>query len=383
MGRSNSITHDIARTTKTMPLEPYLRANKWWVKGRVELNGRPITAYYRRTTGSTSEQAAWQWCHDEEQRQMKLSIVGPEALEAAEGPRTFGDAVLLYDMNSKTAVYLVPILGKLDSVPLVDITPKMVRELGREIYPEAGTDTWVREVVTPIRSVINNAHDLGKCPPIRIKGYSREERTRQDKRRGSTGRTKYPPGSWEWLLQFREHAERRVSALALTMFATGARISQAMEMTPDHLDLAHKRICIPGAKGMGDRWIDAPDWLVDELAALPDLYPRGWEHKLENRRVFGYAERSSPRKAWNSAIEKAGIEFIPFHSAGRHGFGQEMNVRHPIDEKAASSFGGWSDISLMKRTYTHAEETTAKVHQAQQAGIDRAEAKTKIKLRKP
>ena len=112
-------------------------------------------------------------------------------------------------------------------------------------------------------------------------------------------------------------------------------------------------------------------------------YPRGWEHKLENRRLFGYADRSSPRKHWDKAIEKAKIERLPFHSAGRHGFGQEMNVRTPIDEKASSSYGGWSDIKLMKGTYTHAEEVSSKVHLAQQAGIDRAEAKTKLKLRKP
>jgi hypothetical protein len=35
--------------------------------------------------------------------------------------------------------------------------PKLVRELGEGLYPEASTDTWVRHVVTPVRSVINNA----------------------------------------------------------------------------------------------------------------------------------------------------------------------------------------------------------------------------------
>ena len=364
-----------------MPLKPYPRGDKWWAKGRVELNGEAITGYYRMSTGSTSEQAAWQWCRDEEERQRRLHILGPEAANQ-EAPLTFSGGVLIYESNAKTATYLLPIVDRIGEIELAKITPKMVRELAREMYPDDGVATWVRQVVTPIRSVINNAHDLGKCPPIKIKGYTREERTRQDNRRGSTGRTKYPPGSWEWLLQFREHAERRVAALALTMFCTGARIGQAIAMTPGHLDPQHKKICIPGAKGMGDRWLDAPDFLIEELSALPDLYPRGWEHKLENRRLFGYADRSSPRKHWDKAIEKAKIERLPFHSAGRHGFGQEMNVRTPIDEKASSSYGGWSDIKLMKGTYTHAEEVSSKVHLAQQAGIDRAEAITKLKLRK-
>ena len=367
-----------------MSLQPFLRFGKWWAKGRVVHEGQKISAYYKCSTGASSEQAAWKWCQDEEARVIRRHILGPDEVERIDAKAfTFGDAVLLYDVNEKTANYLLAVLDHWETKPLVEINPKMVRDLARELYPDAGTVTWVRQVVTPVRSVINNAHDLGKCPPIKIKGYGREEKLRQDKRRGSSGRTKYPPGSWEWMLQFCEHAEPRVRALALTMFCTGARISQAMNMRPDHVDLKRKRVCIPGAKGMDDRWIDIPDWLLTELKSLPpDLYPRGWERVPANRRLFGYAERSSPRKAWNAAVEKAGIEFIPFHSAGRHGFGQEMNVRHPIDEKAASAFGGWADVGLMKRTYTHAEGTATKVHEAQAAGLARAEAKTKLKLRK-
>ncbi|MFN3456306.1 MAG: tyrosine-type recombinase/integrase [Novosphingobium sp.] len=366
-----------------MPLEPYLRNGKWWARGRIEHNGTPITEYQRYSTKALSEAGAREWCSQEEARVIRRHILGPEAAAKEEAAAfTFAEACLLYEADAKTANYLLAILQEWGDKPVVEITPKMVRDLGKQLYPDAGTVTWTRQVVTPIRSVINNAHDLGKCAPIKIKGYDRQERARQDKRRGSTGRTKYLPGSWEWILQFCEHAEQRVRALALTMFSTGARISQAMEMHPKHFDAENKKLCIPGAKGMGDRWLDIPDWLVAELKELPPfLYPRGWEHKDENRRLFGYAERSSPRKAWNKAIEKAKIEFIPFHSAGRHGFGQELNVRHAIDEKSAAAFGGWSDVNLMKRTYTHAEEIATKVHEAQLAGMARAEAKTKIKLR--
>ncbi|MDD3798268.1 MAG: hypothetical protein PHE36_03710, partial [Novosphingobium sp.] len=91
-------------------------------------------------------------------------------------------------------------------------------------------------------------------------------------------------------------------------------------------------------------------------------------------------DRSSPRKEWNKAIEAADIEYLPFHSAGRHGFGQEMNVRQPIDEKAAGAFGGWSDTNLMRRTYTHAEDEVIKVHRALETGLKRAQRKTKLKL---
>lgn len=167
------------------------------------------------------------------------------------------------------------------------------------------------------------------------------------------------------------------------MFMTGARISQAVSMHPDrHLKLDEGMVCIPAAKGHDDRWINVPDELVKELRSLPRLYPRGVPHEPENLRVFGFADRSSPRKGWAKACRAAKIELLPFHAAGRHGFGQEMNVRQGIDEKAAGEFGGWSDTTLMRRTYTHAEQAANKIHEAQRRGLRLAEHKTKLKLKR-
>ena len=363
-----------------MPLEPYLRGTAWWAKGRVEYNGAAISDYLRCSTGASSEQAAQQWCRDEEADRIRRFLLGDEK---AERPLTFAGAVMLYEANPKTAALLLPIVDELGDALVKDVTPKMVRDLGPKLYPQDGTKTWIRHVVTPVRSVINNAHDLGKCAPIRIRGYSNDEALEQDKKRGSFGRTKYPPGSWEWLLQFRQHSTARVGALALTMYVTGARIGQAIAMHPaHHLDLPNCKICIPGAKGFPDRWLDIPPELVADLANLPVLYPRGCSREPENLRVFGYAQRWGPVKEWKKACKAAGIEYLPFHSAGRHGFGQEMNVRQKVDEKAAGAFGGWSDTALMKRTYTHAEDASTKVNKALGRGLKAAEKKTKLTLKR-
>jgi len=358
-----------------MPLEYYRRGATFWVRGRIEHQGAPVSEYYRCSTGTSDEAGARAWIREEEARRIRRHLLGDEA------GLTFAEAVMLYEADPKTAEYLLPILDKIGGMLITQITPRFVRELGAEFYPDSGTATWTRQVISPIRAVINNAHDLGKCPPIRIKGYSKAEATAQDKARGSTGRKRYPPGSWEWLLAFRQHASARHGALALLMFCTGARISQACEMHPcHHLDLQNGKVCIPGAKGSPDRWLDIPTELVVELANLPLLYPRGSKRKKENLRVFGWSSRSGPRKGWETACKRAGIEFIPFHSAGRHGFGQEMNVRQGLDEKAAGAFGGWSDTNLMRRTYTHAEGTTGKIHGAFYAGLRAAEATTGLQL---
>jgi len=355
-----------------MALEIYRRGGTFWVRGRIVYLGQPITDYYRQSTGASTESAARRWCTEEEERAIRHFHLGSQRA------LTFAEAVALYPAKPKEAGYLEPVLDHLGLSLVSTITPKAIRDLAAQIYPNASTDTWTRQVISPVRAVINHAHDLGLCGPIRIKGYDAIARQAQDRRRGRPSRVKRTPGDWPWLLKFREKADARTGALALFMFMTGARISQAIAMHPkQHLDLQNGRACIPAAKGTDDRWISIPPELVAELANLPTLYPRGKDRTPANARLFGFADRSSPRKAWARACRDAGIENLPFHAAGRHGFGQEMNVRQRIDEKAAGAFGGWQDTGLMRRTYTHAEETEAKIHAALRAGREKAEADLK------
>ncbi|HEX8418551.1 MAG TPA: site-specific integrase [Sphingomonas sp.] len=359
-----------------MPLTPYKRGDTWWVKGRIEDNGLAITDYLRESTGASTESGARDWIAQRTEREKRRRFLGEEH------SLTFADAVMLYPTDANTAKYLIPIVARLGALPVASITAQMIRELGRELYPNNAADTWRRWVVTPARAVINYAHDLGKCPPIRIKGYDKAERIKQDKKRGKKSRQAKTPGSWEWLLKFRQHANRRNRALALLMFVTGARISQAIAMHPDrHLLLDEGKVIIPGAKGHEDRTLTIPPELVAELKDLPVYYPRGWDRRYkDNRRLFGYASKDGPRKNWITACKRAGIPYLPPHSAGRHGFGQEMNVRQPIDEKAAGEFGGWSDLALMKRTYTHSEDHEAKVLASFRTGLVQAEKETGLKL---
>lgn len=361
-----------------MPLEIYDRGGKWWARGYVEYDGQRITGYIRESTGASTEAGAARWAQDRTDRERRRHVVGDE------GVFTFADAVMLYTAKSVSdARRLIPLVEHLGHVPVRDIAPKTIRDLGPVIYPNGCADTWRRGVISPARAVINNAHDLGKCPPIRVKGYDETTRLKQDKLRKKPSRVEKTPGSWEWLLAFRAHAGRYHAALAHFMFVTGARVGQAVAMHPDrHLDLQNARVCVPGAKGSGDRWLTVPMQLVVELANLPAKPPRGYARRRANFRVFGFADKNGPRKGWLTAIERAGIERIMPHAAGRHGFGQEMNVRQRVDEKSASKFGGWRDTALMKRTYTHAEDFEAKILEALSTGRVQAESVAAEKLKK-
>lgn len=359
-------------------LKPYRRGATWWAKGRVEYNGRAITGYIRESTGASDEAGARDWIAEREERERRRYLIGEE-----EQPLTFAGAVMLYEPSPMMARYLKPIVRELGPVRCDRITAGMIRDLGPKLYPNNCTDSWRRWVITPARAVINNANDKGKCPPIRIAGYTEAERVKQDKKRKKASRLERRPGDWAWLLRFRQKAPQRHAALALFMFATGARVGQAIQMTPKHLKLDENKVIIPGAKGHADRELTIPPELVAELANLKPKVPRGWDRtKKANVRVFGFASSCGPLKSWKKACKDAKIPYLSPHAAGRHGFGQEHVIRQGVDSKAVGKFGGWSDTVLLARTYTHAEGFEDKILAGFRTGLVQAETATGLKLLK-
>jgi integrase len=352
-------------------LTPYLRGETWWVKGRVEYNGLPITGYIRESTGASTKAGATQWISNRQQAEERRYLLGDDHAEAV---FTFNDAVLLYKCGPDMAKYLAPLVSKLGPMPVKAITPKLIRDLGAELYPKNSTDSWRRWVIAPARAVINNAHHLGKCGYLRVDGYSKAERVKQDKARGKRSRVKKVPGSWEWLLAFRQHASRRHGAIALFMFATGARIGQAVAMTPDHLLLDESKAIIPGAKGHDDRTVTLPPELVAELLALPPRVPRGWDRRRRRtsacsdgrartaRARAGYAPASSP--AFRTCRRTLPAATASGRKCGSAERGQEgrRELRRVVAEG-----------DMVDRTYTHEENSDDKILEAFRTGRVQAE----------
>lgn len=207
-----------------MPLEIYQRGRKWWVRGRTD----GLDGYINRSLGTSDEAVAAARVREIERKARQRAILGEDAPKP-EDELTFSQAVLLYDAKPAEAKFLIKIIPHLGETRVRDIKPKAVRDLGRLLYPNAASDTWRRQVVTPVAAVINNAHDLGKCAPIRIRAYTADERINQDRKRGKLSRQEKTAGSWAWLDRFRKHANDRLGALALFSFTTGARIGQCIE----------------------------------------------------------------------------------------------------------------------------------------------------------
>lgn len=363
-----------------MPLKPYMRDDTpyWWARGTIEYNDQVIRKFYRKSTGSLTKNGAIDWIKSETDRQIRLHLFGEEKVI------TFNDAVLLYECDKTTAKYLQPIVKELGNIALAKISPKMIRNLGPKLYPKNSTETWRRWVIAPTRAVLLNAHDLGLGPPITVKGYNSKEMEAQDEKRGKTSRIKKEPGSWEWILKFRQHAPQNLATLALFMFATGTRIGQAVKMRPDiHLAKLNEGIVlIPGGKNRPSREMSVMPELVAELRQLTARVPRGWNNSPENLRVFGYASKSGYLKSWKRTCELAKIPYLTAHAAGRHGFGQENLVRQGVDAQAVSAAGGWADPTMLHKVYTHSEDADEKIKASLRTGLVQAEEQTSLKLLK-
>lgn len=341
-----------------MPLEPYKRGRKWWVRGTIDYDGSPITGYYRRSTGTLTEEAAREWITAETERQRRRYLFGEEQEQL-----TFADAVVLYPAKPKDAGYLIPLVKEIGGRPVASLTPKEIRALGPKLYPDLSTDTWQRYVVTPVKAVILNAHEEGLCPPIRIKGYSRKERVEQDERRGKQSRIEKAPFTREWVDAFVAEADVYNAAMVQFIFETAARIDQVVSIEPKHLDLMNHQVKLKAQKGHPEQWVKISTAMVVTLANLPPRQPKNRQTGERGKhRVFGYAGRSGMLKAWRSICSRAGIEYLSPHS-GRHGFYTELRVNQGVDPVTAAKMGRWSNHALPDKTYAHSDAEEAAIRE--------------------
>ncbi|MFS8183740.1 tyrosine-type recombinase/integrase [Pseudovibrio denitrificans] len=350
-----------------MPLELIKREDSpyWQVRGRID--EIPNGKYYRESTKKLNRTDAETYLADLKQSEIRKHYVGEEEVVR---PFLFADAVQLYRANPEYAKFLLKVMPYLEHLEVSQITPKMVRDLGPQIAPTNSTDTWMKQVVSPVRAVINNAHELGKCGAISIKNYSPEERVKQDRFRGRKSRVEKTPGDWLWVFLFKEAADQRMGLLAQFMYETAARISQALSLRPEDLRLTENKVVIPAAKGYPDQEITISDELSAELTQLEAKRPRRTSNPNQNRPllVFGYASRASVYKKWKRICDAAGIDHRMPHAAGRHGFATEMLNRQGIDPHTVAKLGRWKDVKLLFDTYGHSENGEEEILTALRTG---------------
>ncbi len=316
-----------------MPLEIEDRDGKgiWYVVGTFD--GKRI----RRSLKTRDRKTAQEQCAIFEAKLWKRHSYGEEAV------RTFEEAALHYMQQGGERRYLSKIIRRLKGRTLATLKPGEIRSLATELYPKASGATKNRQVITPAKAVINHAHDLGWCSPIKIKPFDEAKPVAKK------------PVDRAWLDAFLKTADAmrlpHLSGIVLFMHDTAARVSEAMRVRGKHVDLA-ARSCLLEKTKTDENVVCA---LTSELVLRMGQLSAGPED-----RVFSYTNRIAVNQRIAAVCKKAGIEYRSSHEAGRHTFATDA-IADGIDVKSAMEAGRWKSVAIFMGRYVHTEDAAAKV----------------------
>jgi integrase len=309
-----------------MPIKLYKRkgSNVWHYRGTVAGNR------LRGSTRTESREIAARIASEIESNHWKRRLDGPQEV------LTFPKAVSLYLGAGKSERFIHRLEDYWKNTKIKDITAGAIKKCALELYPNACGATRNRQVIVPVLAIINHSAELELCPPIKVKKRFPVE-TKIKK-----------PVTLEWLDAFCAHADRPdVAALALFMFATGCRISEALRVRWDDIDFRKRKVLIRKTKNKREREPNLPQRVVHALANLPRSNSRPTQ-------PFAFAGHSSALGAWERAVEAAGIEPLTFHCC-RHGFATKL-LHDGVDVVTVAKLGGWASPQLVLTTYGHAQD---------------------------
>jgi len=304
-----------------MPIKLYRRKGTWHYRGTIGPNGKR-----QRVRGSckTSEKdIAARFVATLEKKYWDGHFDGPGAV------LTFRRACMLYKAAGKSDQFLEGVEKYLGNTLVKDITSGAIRTMAIELFPNMTGASRNRSAIVPTQAVINFNAESGLCAPIKVKRFP-EDRVIKE------------PATLDWIKAFTANAAPHCAALAWFMYLTGARVGEALAVRWEDIDLAERTVLLRQSKVRSERVAHLPPPLVVALANLKRLPGRG---------VFGYA-RGGMRKAWEGAIERAGIKYLSPHSC-RHGFATGL-LRRGIDVMTVAKLGGWSSAAQVLATYGHA-----------------------------
>lgn len=308
-------------------LELKQRNGVWYAYGSI--GGKRV----RESLGTRDKKVAEEIRAQYEAQLWKRHTYGEEAV------RLFEEAAASYMEQGGEARFLAPILKHFKGRAIGTVKPAEIRSMALKLYPTASPATRNRQALIPARAVVNHAHDLGWCGPMKVKQFEVPKSN------------KHKPVDRAWLDTFLEQADKdklyHLSALVLFMNQTAARVSEAVNLMGEHVDL-NERIAVL-AKTKTDEW--SVRHLTAELVAR--MASLGLQKGMP---AFSYTDPKSVNKRIAAVCKRANIEKRTTHAAGRHSFGTNaMNVPG-ADIKTAMDAGGWRSAKLFLETYVHSKD---------------------------
>lgn len=306
-----------------MPLKIHKRGDVWHYRGTVA--GRRL----RGSTGTSVKETAQRIAAEIEAREWKGNLDGPEAV------LTFSQAAILYIKANKADRFIERISGYWKDTLVKNINSGTVQQAAIVLYPNTTGATRNRQVIVPTQAIINHAAKMNLCKHLKVERFETVKKLKQ-------------PVTWEWVQAFMAHSVPHLGALCCFMFLTGARVTEAIEMTWADVDLVARRALIKQGKlNDEERRPHLPPVLVAAIANIES-------NRNPDDQVFKYSTRHTAKPQWNAAVKRAKIKQLSFHCC-RHGFATAL-LHRGVDPVTVAKLGGWKSAQHVFDTYGHARD---------------------------
>ena len=236
-------------------------------------------------------------------------------------------------------LHLAPVFG---SRKLKDITRAEVEAYMRQRLEEGAAPATVNREVAVLKHALGKAVEWKQAvsnPAAGIKMFREKDDAWQV----------IPREDWEKILQ---HLPERMRPLFQFLWTTGVRLSNALYLTWDQVDLKNKLLRIPSSstKQRKELFLPLPDDLVDLLVSI----------RVDTTHVFVNSrrkpwDRHQVHQAWRKALKKAGTRKYRIHDI-RHTFGARA-VRAGLDVRIVQELLGHQTLQMVLR-YTHVDLST-------------------------
>lgn len=248
---------------------------------------------------------------------------------------TFAEAADSYVQYGGEARYLPRLVAHLGSAEVAAITPLAVRQAAIDLFPAGSAATRNRQGITPARAVLYHAHELGWRMPARVRLFP-APKTR-----------KTVPAGRRWMETFLDRCDAdglpHLAACVLFMNLTGARVSEAVALLGEDVDLRARTALLVKTKTDLNSLRYLPDHLVERIRDL------GLVH---GQRVFRYTSRYSINERLGAVCERAGLPYKSSHTVGRHAFATNA-LNAGVSVRVAMDAGGWKSSTIFLETYAH------------------------------
>ena len=285
-----------------------------------------------KSTGTKSRREAEAICDQ------RRAAIADEVAHPRKAEGTFRAAADAYLNAGGEGRFLELLIVYFGDTQVADMGQKQVEECAYKLFSKLAPSSVNRQVYTPISAVLTHAAWSGLCSKPLLK------------------RPKQPQGRVRWISY--EDADHLVACCAphlapivTFLFATGARVGEALDLEWDKVDLDRKHVVFRKSTEDGERRaVLLPHKAYAALKALPGR--EGYVFRTDEG--LPYAKKFNAggqfKSAFRSACKRAGITHFHPHDC-RHTWATWYYKRKP-SLGDLMKLGGWKTVSMVMR-YAH------------------------------